>query len=574
MKGWPLHATRESVSYAVALLNKPEQAMYGRATRIIDQVIRLQINQASHQHRGNWPKYWEEHHFKTYRIDPNRANFISTDLIEILISHRDKLSNRLIRKIDTAILNAAEYIRNREIPLPYTNILVSSIYVTTITGQMYKNSDLLCHGLRLLRDFHAHTFDKNSFTEYNSPVYQVLSLKHLARLKRDVEDWEAQALVKDLYKLAWKNIAEHFHPPTQQWAGPHSRSYSSLTQPQVIHLVQESTTEAVKLHISSNDIGLNVRKVPCTCPPDLEHYFIALKKSRTVTQVLQTGQRLTTYLNPKFSLGSISFSDLWHQRNAMIAYWGTPEFPCYARMRFLNEGRDWSAAQFKSIQNEGRVLAGINLATDVDFWNPYVKNKTQNQSFSLKNLRLRFEFNSYEETHIEVEQIPKDLSQPVVLKHGEFYFNIGIAFAKFGGIDYKWEFHSSNSIDYLDLVIYDGFNSPISLSNLKEAVFGMTFEICSSPSSPFLGDFSLVEQDSHIDMKWADMHLNLWKRPAPQLVLMESLKLASPANHVVNPSTICNGLGSQSSNNSQLVASGVASDSSLPPSNMNIKSVC
>lgn len=35
-------------------------------------------------------------------------------------------------------------------------------------------------------------------------------------------------LADDMIRRLWEEMATHFHPPTLQWAGPHSRIYSSL----------------------------------------------------------------------------------------------------------------------------------------------------------------------------------------------------------------------------------------------------------------------------------------------------------------------------------------------------------
>ena len=44
-----------------------------------------------------------------------------------------------------------------------------------------------------------------------------------------------------LYRTAWDEIASHFHPPTRQWAGPHSRCYSTLLGRGTLALIQRAT---------------------------------------------------------------------------------------------------------------------------------------------------------------------------------------------------------------------------------------------------------------------------------------------------------------------------------------------
>lgn len=43
---------------------------------------------------------------------------------------------------------------------------------------------------------------------------------------RCIRDPETLASVDYLFRNAWKTVADHFHPATGQWAGPHSRDYT------------------------------------------------------------------------------------------------------------------------------------------------------------------------------------------------------------------------------------------------------------------------------------------------------------------------------------------------------------
>lgn len=522
MRGWPLHSTRGSLQYALALLCMDCEKMQSRAENIIRRVIGLQIQKSGHSYYGNWPKYWEEHLIGIYRIDENWANFISTYLIEILILHQQKVSLKLKKIIETAVFRAIYHIQKRDLALEYTNIVVSTIYVNLVFGEITENDDFIDYGLTLLKTFHRHTISQKSFSEYNSPNYQVVTLKSLARLRRDVKNLDAQLNIRELYYLAWQNIAEHFHPPTSQWSGPHTRSYSTLMKTKVLSLIDRSTTTEVDFAIPLLAPPLEESLLSCSCPPDLEHFFISLNKPRHVVHTLSCGQRFTTYLNPEFSLGSISYSDFWHQRNVLIAYWGTPKRPCYLRMRFLYGGKDFAAAHFSSVQEDNKILAGVSLSTDIDILNPYQSRcRINNKKLPLRDLRMRFEFGG--EAQVEDYTLREDYSFPIILTSEGFSFKFSVPYACFGS-DHKsdrphWKMTKTTTGNCLDLVLCNTSRSSL-LSDLSEAVVAIAFEI--SKDETEISDLSIADSDDEsIKMDWDGMSLELWKKPAPKQFFLD-----------------------------------------------------
>jgi len=62
-------------------------------------------------------------------------------------------------------------------------------------------------------------------SEYNSPTYTALTLWFLALIAEHSTTGAAQRLALFLEERLWVDVAMHFHAPSQQFAGPHSRSY-------------------------------------------------------------------------------------------------------------------------------------------------------------------------------------------------------------------------------------------------------------------------------------------------------------------------------------------------------------
>ena len=87
-------------------------------------------------------------------------------------------------------------------------------------------------GLRRLREFQRLTGDRRfrlrrqaEMSEYNSPTYTALDLLFLALIAHYARGIEARTLGLFLEQRLWLDVALHFHAPSGQFAGPHSRSY-------------------------------------------------------------------------------------------------------------------------------------------------------------------------------------------------------------------------------------------------------------------------------------------------------------------------------------------------------------
>src|SRR4030095_16033419 len=65
----------------------------------------------------------------------------------------------------------------------------------------------------------------------------------LQKIKTMTSSAHAKELAEDLLDMAWRMAAEHFHPATKQWAGPHSRSYSTLLTEMAKSFLQIATEQ-------------------------------------------------------------------------------------------------------------------------------------------------------------------------------------------------------------------------------------------------------------------------------------------------------------------------------------------
>jgi len=106
-------------------------------------------------------------------------------------------------------------------------------YCTLILGgELHSESWAVELGLRRLGRFQQRIGDHRSrrlrqseMSEYNSLTYTALDLTFLALIGEYGQNPEARSLARFLEEALWLNVSMHYHAPSGQFAGPHSRSY-------------------------------------------------------------------------------------------------------------------------------------------------------------------------------------------------------------------------------------------------------------------------------------------------------------------------------------------------------------
>ena len=536
LRNLPLHPTRESLLYALALLDTDESRFTNRAIAIISRILGLQDVSPESLSYGTWPKFLEGYLLNSrnlWRSDLNWTNFLGMSLLQIRLRHAARLPSTLPNRIDVSILHCAEAIQRRDVTLIYSNIAVLALYITLITAETYQIKSLEEYALDRLRQFHELTFENGGFAEYNSPNYLLIILKTLNRLCIDAANPEAKQLANDLYQHTWQEIAQYFYPPTLQWSGPHSRSYSTLLDYSTLVLIEQSISEKVRWNLADRSPSLNNLTASrfdnlCSslqCPKSLGTSFVSLQGSQTVLRNITQGKSqiaLTTYLNSDLSLGSVSHSDLWEQRRSLVAYWGTKQNPKYIRLRFLKDNKDLATAQFFSVQSKAKVLAGITFATDINTKNPYIKNKEvdpHNFKFFTQDLRLRFEINDYE----SIENLP-DVShddREIRFSCDNLYFQFYAPYVYWEDKPGYWQIQRKGSLLYLDLVLYSGKRRCIYLAKLARAAIGFAFEITTAKPAA-KSHLEILSRTEYLEMSWDELSLKFLQKPSPQNLLWES----------------------------------------------------
>ena len=519
LKDGSVHSTRSALGYAVALLDTGEEKLRVRACEILDIVIALQDTDPASKTYGIWSCFLEEPLNRMSPPDWNWADFCGVQLLQVALDHRSRLPPDLAKRVDESIRHAARSIERRNMGPGYTNIAIMGTYVTYVAAELYGWPDLKAYAAKRLRRFYDYTLEQGAFTEYNSPTYSMVALAELGRMRLHVQDPAALPLIDTLYRLVWEDIARHFHAPSRQWAGPHSRCYSTLLKNFALSTLQRASGGVLDWGCDEPDIA--EQRLPLPCPPDLLPLFQKLDAPREVikTYLKATPPIIgTTWLEPSFTLGSASRGEFWNQRRGIVAYWGTPQQPAYLHIRFLRDGYDFADAQLFTAQRRGDLLAAVNFGTDGG--NTHIGlDRIKDGRFRAKDLRLRFEFGGS-----AASQKPPPPATPegaATVRFGNLCVALAAPVCVFGDLKPAWSNGQDKDRAWLDLVLYSGDDREFDLTRLSSAAIAFALRLTTSEATPPQVSHSLA--NGRLSLAWDTLRVSIPVRPDKVALLQNAV---------------------------------------------------
>lgn len=506
------HEVRSSFSYAGGLLDLDDRQYRQRAFDIIKKTISLQDTLTASRTCGVWPYYMEEPlATKKSPADFNWADFNAVSLLDVYMGHEGKLTADLRMMIKTSLIYAARSIMKRDVQPGYTNIAIMGTYVTFITSHLFNLPDMQVYAVNRLQKFYDYTL-KRGFTEYNSPTYTIVALDELDRMRRHIINKDAKPKIDSLYNIGWAVIAKHYHKSSGQWAGPHSRAYSSLLQPSVNSIFKEASGGKINLPgaVTRNDV-----KIKHKIPAYLLAYFLTPQYPRIQQDVLSIDSPKivgTTYLTDKYALSSANRSSLWNQRRPFLVYWGTPQNPHYLQVRFLHDLYDFSAASFYSEQKENNILAAINFITNGGDKHISI-DKLKDGKFKAKDLRLRFEFGNVSPEKLAM---PANNNDAFSFNMDGLQFNLQLYHAVFDQLNGRWKKGGDEKAAWIDYVIYSGEEKDIDLTAVDNAVIGFSFNISDGDKNAKSPNPVVSHEGGNLTTHWKDLRVSVSVKPAGQ----------------------------------------------------------
>ena len=334
------HSPRSSLTFALALLLDGDDG--SEAERNILNVLSMQERREGDPHYGNFKWLYEDEGV----TDLNAVEFVLEGLTNILARVRDKLSSSTLEQVENAMRVGLLEIDSLNVHWTYTNIYVLDVHNRILGGHLLNDDAVRQRGLDRLRDWAERTKADGAPHEFNSATYSAVQITALASIVEFAGDNEATELALEMEQLIWRHVAVHWHSPTQQLAGPHSRAYRRdvvgapdylkvlmfklLGEPRLLRAVPY-------LQGPGAEGNVIVALTRYNCPPDASELFDRVE-TREVTETpdRKHGLETTTYLTPSFALGSMSQPyglgeppESWPGHNSVIAYFTKESEPKY-----------------------------------------------------------------------------------------------------------------------------------------------------------------------------------------------------------------------------------------------------
>ena len=407
----------------------------------------------------------------------------------MLVTSGPRLPGDLPARLRTALGHAAAAIFRRNVGPGYTNIAVIGGGVCAAAGEILGQSWLLDYGRRRLQACVAHTEQHGGFSEYNSPTYTTVVVEECERILFLVRDPATRQAADQLRQIAWRTIAEHFHPATGQWAGPHARAYHDRLARAGLDLIEERTGASIVAPALDPTLPVpagSPRTIPALpCPAELVGAFthpLAQPAQRTHRFIKNADDRLslrgTTWLARDVCLGSISREDFFYQRRPVLAYWRTDDEPAIVvKLRFLHNGHDFASALVRNAQQAQCVLTAINLVTDRGDTHPFF-DRPGPAGFATEDLRLRYEILG---RGAAAQQLGDGLYR---LSAGPWSAVIHALPGQFGPWAVRWELGGTEGDRWLDAICYQGPKVQLQPDHCGEITLAAGLELIATDLAP------------------------------------------------------------------------------------------
>jgi hypothetical protein len=540
--GTLVHPTNPSLLYALELLFRNDAAADERACSIIRKVLPLQDKDPVSKTYGIWPWLYEEPLSMMAPPDWNWADFCGFRLATILVKAESRLPGDLRDEVKDALFHAAGAIYRRNVGAHYTNICVMGGIVSTLAGEILNEERMIAYGRQRLADVVAHHRRDGGFSEYNSPTYTRVVLWDCEVARTCIKDREALASVDYLFHHAWKTLADHFHPATGQWAGPHSRDYTSFMTQEMSRYIAFKTGVNVRVHprspvttkvaplvgwIVEDDLESStaapVRRSALffdpsapTCPPDLSDRFRRLPRSEYEIRERyirrepeETSTCGVTWMHEEICLGSVNRDFFMDQRRAVVAYWNNGQgIPVTLRLRFMHDGREFASACVSNAQSGPRLLSAVHLLLDQGDFHPTL-DRPANSIFHAEDFRLRYELRG------DGVDVHDGRGGTFLLSAGDWSAVITPAAGSFAGAPVAWKITRGDGWVAVDGVCYEGPKKEFSFRNLPLVRLAAGLHLERGEKRSGCGTIEFQEQAGRLKYRLCGLEVSVPDRATP-----------------------------------------------------------
>ena len=521
-----VHGTRASFEYARLLLCRDAEGDRARAADVLYRALPLQDINPARPTYGIWAYFWEEDLEEMDKPDWNWAYFNAELLLAMLGEHREKLSDDLAARMTDSVRHACRSIIRRNVGPGYTNISVKGAYVTLYAGEQFGDAEFFDYGRERLKKLYEFNFSHGSFAEFNSPTYTFECLRNLADIEHDVKDEECRRLAHELSGLAWETVAFHYHPATAQLAGPHYRAYSLLLENSKKLSIERALDYRIRLIedygiFEKGGVSASLFTSHLSCPEKYIPYFTGVDGERVYDMTYAPGSMAYTYMNERFTLGSLRRETTWNQHRDVLGYFGTAAEPIGFSLRCTHDFWDYASGVLATVQDKGRTLSVLGFATDQGDTHCNL-DMVKNATIAAEDLRFGCVFGGAVQ-HLTVTQCGPHTFRASDGRDGTTV-QIDFPYAVFGEEPVQFEIRRAGGQISVDAVFYHGPRKNIDFRTLGRALVVTAIGIAASPDAP-APTASASEDAGRVRGVCGNLEAAMAPAPAPIRELVASIEV-------------------------------------------------
>jgi hypothetical protein len=328
--------TRSAVYLAVGLLIRNQQSDAARAAAVLEALVGLQKREPG-LWLGVWPGSTSQ---KDRKLDHNWREFIGVGLIVARERYGKLLPPALMKKIDEALVIAAEGAAARNVGPEYTNIALMSAFLMEWVGAKRTRPEIAAKGAEKAKQV-AELFNRyQTFTEDNSPTYGGVDAIGLALWRELSPSKESRRAAVAMEAAFWRDTAQLYHAGLRNLCGPFTRAYgmnmtayTAITGVAILLLTQDKKKAAAPADWRNRSfewayvpmfLALGLR-----CPPDALAHFRAFEKPRRLERkVPRAGQvyPVQCVLEKTWMMGATTgLTRAWEQHAPGTIHWRLPD---------------------------------------------------------------------------------------------------------------------------------------------------------------------------------------------------------------------------------------------------------
>jgi hypothetical protein len=327
------HPLRDSVHYAVELLDRRSPEADRRAFAILVAVLDHQYDAPAEPYHGTLPHHHEDppppqdsEPICWLHFDPNWREFIGLPLCVALADHGERFPGMLTARIDRFLRLACDGGIARRLPDLYTNPALMESFLAVFAGHRLRDERLVGHGLARAQSLHDLFRRHNAFDEFNTPTYYGVDLYALDHWIRYSPHPTLTTLGHDLEQQLWRDIARFYHAGLANLCGPFDRAYGMD-----MRRYDSGLGGYIKGAYPEAPLQGVARPAGRRAPPDAVEHLRRFSGERLVTRTISTEpirRVATAWLADTLMIGGEDASYAkppWHQYCPATVHWRLPD---------------------------------------------------------------------------------------------------------------------------------------------------------------------------------------------------------------------------------------------------------